>query len=50
MCSFSLSKEHFLRTEVPRESPWGDHQPGRSQLPLEDGMAPAVGPAQGLRR
>ena len=26
MCSFFLSREPFLRTEVPRESLWGHHQ------------------------
>lgn len=31
MCSFFLSKEPFLRTEVPRESLRGHHQPGRAR-------------------
>lgn len=45
MCSFFLSKEPFLRTEVPREALWGHQRPGWSPgLPTEEGSAPAVGP------
>ena len=43
MCSFFLSKEPFLRTEVPQESLWGHHQPG--QAAYQEGLAPAGGPA-----
>lgn len=51
MCSFFLSREPFLRTEVPRESLWGHHQPGRAVH--QEGLTPArVGgcPARGLGR
>lgn len=52
MCSFFLSREPFLRTEVPRESLWGHHQAGMGS-PL-GGPNPSRGgvgcPAQGLGR
>lgn len=45
MCFF-LSKEPFLRTEVPRESLRGHHQPGGAAH--QEGLAPAG--HQGLGR